>query len=125
MAFMLGKHLVFCDSFQTMPSSLGRLAVNLSADAFKYTSKVFQDEKLLLMKKKGVYSYNYMDSLQKFGDQQLPPKYEFYCIMIDEVISDEQYTHAQNIWNTFNMNTMSEHHDLYLKSDILLLTDVF
>ena len=66
-----------------------------------------------------------MDSFQKFGDQQLPPREEFYSILTHESISDEQYQHAQKVWNTFNMRTMGEYHDLYLKSDILLLADVF
>ena len=74
MAFMLGKHLVFLDSCQFMASSLERLAANLSTDAFKYISQVFPNEKLALMKQKGVYPHDFMDSFQKFGDQQLPPK---------------------------------------------------
>ena len=41
--------------------------------------------------------------------------------MIDEDISDAQYQHAQNVWNTFNMKTMGAYRDLYLKSEILLL----
>ena len=56
MGFMLGKHLVFLDSFQFMASSLERLAANLPEDAFKNTSKAFRDDKLSLMKKKGVYT---------------------------------------------------------------------
>ena len=125
MAFMLGKHLVFLDSFQFMASSLERLAAILSTDAFKYTSQVFQNEKLALMKQTGVYPYDYMDSFRTFNDKQLPLKEEFYSILIDEAISDMQYQHAQKVWNTFNMRTMGEYHDLYLKSDILLLADVF
>ena len=72
-----------------MASSLERLADNLPADKFNYTSQAFKWEKLVLMKKKGGYSYDYMDSFQKFGDQQLPPKEEFYSILTDEGISDE------------------------------------
>ena len=106
MAFMLGKHLVFLDSFQFMASSLERLAANLPGDKFKYTSQEFQDEELALMKKKGVYPYDYMDSFQKFGDQQLPQKKEFYSILTDEGISDEQYQHAQRVRATFGMKTM-------------------
>ena len=121
---MLGKHLVFLDSFQFTASSLERLAANLPADMFKYTSQVFQNEKLSLMKHKGVYPYDYMDSFGKFSDQQLPPKEEFFSILTDEGISDAQYQHARKVWNTFNMRTMGEYHDLYLKSDILLLADV-
>ena len=125
MAFMVGKHLVFLDSFQFMASGLERLAANLPTDAFKYTVQVFQDEKLALMKQKGVYPYDFMDSFQKFGDQQLPPKEEFYSILTDEGISDEQYQHAQKVWNTFNMRTMGVYHNLYLKSKILLSADLF
>ena len=91
MAFMLGKLLVFLDSFQFMASSLERLAANLPTDAFWYTSQVFQNEKLVPMKQKGVYPYDYMDSFGKFGDQQLPRNEEFYSILKDEGISDEQY----------------------------------
>ena len=125
MAFMLGKHLVILDSLQLMASSLERLADNLPTDKFNYTSQAFKGEKLALMKKKGVYPYDYMDSFQKFGDQQLPPKKEFYSILTDEGISDEQYTHAQKVWDTFNIKTMGDYHDLYLQSDILLLADIF
>ena len=125
MAFTLGKHLVFLYSFQFMSSSLDRLAANLPADASKYTSHVFQGEKLTLVKRKGVYPYDYMDSVERFNDKQLPPKADFYSILTGEGISDEQYQHAQNVWNTFKMRTMGEYHDLNLKSDTLLLGDVF
>ena len=77
------------------------------------------------MKKKGVYCYDYMDSFEKFNDPQLPPKDQFYSILTDEGISDEQHQHAQNVQNTFNIKTIERYHDLYLKSDILLLADVF
>ena len=77
------------------------------------------------MKQKAVYPYDYTDSFGTSGDQQLPPKDEFDSILTDEGISDGQYQHAQNVWNTFDMRTMGEYHDLYLKSDILLLVDVF
>ena len=53
------------------------------------------------------------------------PNNTFYSMLYDEHISDEQYNHAQNIWNTFNLKTIGDYHDLYLKSDILLLSDVF
>ena len=63
MAFMLGGHLVFLDSFQFMSSSLDRLASDLPRDKFKYSSEVFKDDKLKLMKKKAVYLYDNTDNL--------------------------------------------------------------
>ena len=125
MAFMLGNHLTFIDSFQFMSSSLDKLVTNLPAGALKYTSKRFQKEKLNLMTRKGIYPYDYMDSFEKFNKTELPTKEEFYSILNNEHISDEDYCHAQKVWNTFKLQTMGEYHNLYLKSDILLLADVF
>ena len=109
---MLGKHLVFLDSFQFMASILVKLADDLPAHKFNYTSHAFKGEKLALMKKKGVYPY--ADSFQKFGDQQLPQKEEFYSIFKDEGISEQQYEHAQNVWDTSGVRTMRDYLDLYL-----------
>ena len=64
-AFMLDSHLVFLDSFQFMSSSSHRLAGNLPEDKFKYTSEVFKDVELELMKKKGVFLYDFMDNAEK------------------------------------------------------------
>ena len=124
MAFTLGNHLTFIDSFQFMSSGLDKLASNLPREEFKYTSQIFKGKKLNLMARKGVYPYDYMDSFDKFSEK-LPPKEEFYSILNDENISSEDYIHAQNVWNTFSLKNMGEYHDLYLKSDILLLADVF
>ena len=125
MAFMLGNHLTFIDSFQFMSSSLDKLVSNLPAEALKYTNKRFRKEKFKLMTRKGIYPYDYMDSFEKFNKTELPTKEEFYSILNNEHISDEDYCHAQKVWNTFQLQTMGEYHNLYLKSDILLLADVF
>lgn len=124
MAFMLGNHLTFIDSFQFMSSSLDKLVSNLPKDSFKYTSKEFKNEQFNLMIRKGVYPYDFMDSFDKFNSR-LPTKDEFYSQLTDESISDEDYEHAQKVWQTFTLQNMGEYHDLYLKSDILLLADVF
>ena len=123
-AFMLGNHLTFLDSFQFMSSNLEKLVSNMPRESLKYTSQRFKGTKLDLMFRKGVYPYDYMDSFDKFNDK-LPRKEEFYSILNDEHISDEDYKHAQNVWNTFSLKNMGQYHDLYLQSDILLLADVF
>ena len=124
MAFMLGNHLTFLDSFQFMSSSLDKLVSNLPKESLKYTSKKFKGEKLDLMAQKGVYPYDYMDSFDKFNEK-LPTKEDFYSILNDEHITDKDYEHAQNVWSTFSLKNMGEYHNLYLESDILLLADVF
>ena len=78
-----------------------------------------------LMTKKGVNSYDYMDSFDKFNKTELPTKEEFFSVLNNEHITDEQYEHAQNVWKTFGLNNMGQYNDLYLKSDILLLADIF
>ena len=123
-AFMLGNHLTFLDSFQFMSSSLEKLVSNLPKKSLKYTSQRFKGKKLDLMAKKGVYPCDFMDSFDKFKEQ-LPTKEEFYSMLNDEHISDEDYEHAQDVWNTFSLKNMGEYHDLYLQSDILLIADVF
>ena len=45
--------------------------------------------------------------------------------MTGKIISDKDYEHALKVWNVFEMKTMKDYHDLYLKCDGLLLSDVF
>ena len=122
MAFMLGKHLVFLDSFQFMSSSLDKLVSDLPDKAFKYISEAFKNEQFKLMKQKGVYPYDYLSSFDKFNEKQLPKK-GFYSILNNEHISDKDFTHDKNVSRTFNLKSKGEYHDLHLKSDILLLPD--
>ena len=124
MAFMLGKNLVFLDSFQFMSSSLENLAKNLPEKEFKYTTEEFKENTKLLTRK-GIYPYDYMDSFNKFNDKQLPQKAEFYSLLNDKHITDDDYKYAKEIWQKFNLENMGKYHDLYLKTDVLLLADVF
>ena len=126
MTFYIGNHLSFIDSFAFMSSSLEKLASNLVDENFIYTKKYFTDPvQFGLVKRKGVYPYDYMDSFSKFNDTELPQREDFYSLLTDNNISEDDYRHARDVWNTFNLQNMGEYHDLYLKTDILLLTDVF
>ena len=133
--------LRFIDSFKFMSSSLDRLTSNLTAcgecdscrlgDCLKPTTKRLREtskicgEKVRLLVRKGVYPYDYMDSLERLNETQLPPKEAFYSKLNESHISDEAYEHAQKVWSEFDCETMRDYHDLYLKSDVLLLADVF
>ena len=97
MTFVIGKHLVFLDSFQFMSSGLDKLASNLSRDAFEHTGEVFKGEQLELMKKKGTYPYDHMDSFERFHETELPPQEAFYSILSDDHVSSETYQHAKNV----------------------------
>ena len=81
--------------------------------------------KFILLLRKGVYPYEYMDSWEKFDETTLPPKEAFYSNLNLEDISDEDYAHAQKVWDVFEIKNRVEYHDLYVQSDTLLLADVF
>ena len=77
-----------------------------------------------LLKKKGVFPYEFMTDFEKLNASELPPKKAFYSKLNDSKISDKDYKHAQKVWREFNCKTMRDCHDLYLKTDVLLLADV-
>ena len=66
-----------------------------------------------------------MDNWEKFDETTLPPKEAFYSNLNLEDISDEDYAHAQKVWDVFQIKNRGEYHDLYVQSDTLLLSDVF
>ena len=78
-----------------------------------------------MLRRKGVYPFDYATSIEHLKETKLPPKEAFYSKLTDEEISDEGYHHALNVWNTFNCQSLQDYHNLYLKSDVLLLADVF
>ena len=122
---MLGNHLDFIDNFQFMSSSLDKLVSNLPKEDLKYTSEEFTGKKLSLMSQKGVYPYDHTDSFEKFNQTDLLTKEQFYSILNDQNVTNGEYDHARKVWQTFNLKNMGEYHDLYLKSDVLSLADVF
>ena len=122
------KHEIrFLDSFKFMASSLAGLVDNLARsgmEKFQNLKKEFKAN-FELLTQKGVYPYDYMNCLEKFSETQLPIKEDFYSKLNDCNITDKEYKHAQDIWEKFGISNLGEYHDLYLKTDVLLLADVF
>lgn len=132
-SFSLGN-LQFIDTMQHMPSSLSTLVDNLAkvkdskelnTTAFQQTLRHSDKDKVQLLLRKGVYPYEYMTDWSRFNETSLPPKEAFYSKLTLEGISDKDYEHAQTVWKTFDMKTMGDYHDLYLRTDMLTLADVF
>jgi len=126
----------FLDSFAFMSESLSNLADNLKNSCnndinelrkiFKNTSEEFQnDTDFKYMISKGIYPYEFIDSYDKLNYNKLPKKKHFYSKLNDSDISDGDYTTAQKVWNHFNCKTMMDYHNIYLKSDVLLLSDIW
>lgn len=117
----------FIDSFRFMNSSLDKLAT-YSVDFSIIESEFAKDgiENIDLLKKKGVFPYDYVSSFDTLRERQLPSQDEFFSKLTNSDIDDEAYAHAQNVWNTFNRGgTLGDYSDLYLKTDVLLLADIF
>ena len=81
--------------------------------------------KFKLLLRKGVYPYEYMDSWKRFNETELPSKDKFYSTLNLEDILDDDYTHAINVWKTFNISNLGEYHDLHVQLDTTLLADIF
>ena len=85
-------------------------------------------DKFIMLLRKGVYPYEYMDGFNgwdKFNEKIIPGKESFYSNLTLENISETDYAHANNIFKKFNINNLGEYHDLYVRSDTLLLVDIF
>ena len=121
---------------QFMNSSLYKLVKNLSDKDFKYSIEEFGSENLELLKQKGDYSDEYMNSFERFYEEKLPARKYFYSFTKDGKIGDDgkisggqvsvkDYLTCEKIWDKFEMKYMGDYHDHYLKKDVMLLADVF
>ena len=119
-----------------MNSSLDKLVKNLSDEDFKYLVKEFGFDNLKILKQKGAYPYEYMNSFKRFNEEKLPAKKDFYSSIKDGKIGDDgkisdghiivkDYFTCEKIWDKFEMKSMVDYHDHYLKKDVLLSADVF
>jgi hypothetical protein len=115
------KKLRFLDSYRFFQKGLANVAKSLKD--FPILESEFNEIELL--KEKGVYPYEYIDSIVRLNDTELPSKDKFYSTLKQEGITDEEYQHAQEVWNTFNCKTLKDYHNLYLKTDVLILADAF
>ena len=138
------------DSLQFLPSSLDKLVSNLVKEdktnslenlkkTFPETYKFFIEKKkeieekfqitlsensFRLLTRKGVYPYEYMDSFEKFHEG-LPKKEEFYSKLTRKHITKRDYDHVKELWREFKMESLNDLHNLYMETDVMLLTDIF
>ncbi|ELT99300.1 hypothetical protein CAPTEDRAFT_208655, partial [Capitella teleta] len=101
------------DEKNIMASSFNKLSSNLDKSCFTNTSKFYDRNQFDLLLRKGVYPYEYMDSHKRLDETS------------GEGINEDDYKHAQRVWKEFGMKTLRDYHDMYNRSDVLLLADVF
>jgi hypothetical protein len=117
------QYLRFIDSCQFLNASLDKLVKNLPRESLRHARKHLGDNDLLYAK--GIFPYEWFDTFNKFDDAELPPRDSFYSNLNEEGITEEEYARARNVWTTFECQKFKDYHDLYLKTDVILLADVF
>ena len=120
------------DSLSNLVDNLSELKINkidndVLIKRFYNTYQLCDNDfnKFNLLLRKGVYPYEYMDSWKKFNETELSSEDKFYSKLNLEDISSDDYAHAINVCNTFNISNLGEYHDLYVRLDTDLLADVF
>lgn len=129
--------LQFVDSVQFLQTNLEKLTENTlkseGLDGFPI-SKAMGDygkrwvnwnDNFAFLTKKGVYPNDAMDSWESFERESLPTKEEFYNQLTREGISDDNYNHAKTVFSLFLCKNMGDYCDLYCRTDVLLLADIF
>ena len=126
--------LRFIDSIKFMGSSLDSLVNNLARGGHDHGAGAkpqffgfdeYNEHQRELLIRKGIYPYEYMDSWDRFEETKLPPKDSFHSALSMSGVSETDYEHARKVWREFGINNMGEYHDLYLKTDVILLANVF
>ncbi|XP_070169344.1 uncharacterized protein [Polyergus mexicanus] len=114
--------LRFIDSYKFLSTCLEKLASFPNNDKLQTLKPKFQNlsiKEVNLLRRKGVFPYKYID------DTCLPSRESFYNFLTGDTVSESDYAHAENVWRRFSLRTLGEYSDLYLKTDVLLLADIF
>ena len=116
------KKLRFLDSYRFMLKSLSDIAKSM--DDFPILEQEFNCD-VSLLKQKGYYPYEYIDSTERLKENKLPPKSAFYSTLTKTEMSDKEYEHVQKVWIYYKCKLLLDYHNLYLKTDVLILADAF
>ena len=116
------RKIRFLDTLKFLSSSLDVLSKNLTNEQFIECDKLNIKE---LLRKKGIFPYEYIDSFVRCNEPQLAPIEKFYSILTKTNISNEEYKHTIQVWNECNIKILGEYHDFYVKTDVILICDVF
>ena len=108
----VGK-LKFIDSLQFTSQSLDSLVKTLEDDEFRYLRESCISNHFGLVRRKGVYPYDYMDSFNRFEETALPSQDSFFSKLSGSPCSDSDYTHATRVWNAFGCQTIADYRDIY------------
>ena len=116
--------LIFNDSYLFLDKSLDYLTGTINDNDRISLKQEFGKNYQLLMKKR-IYPYDYFNNTKKYNEQKLPNKEEFFNKVSNKNISDEDYTHAKNVFEKFECKNLLDYSILYLKTDLCHISDIF
>ncbi|RLU21807.1 hypothetical protein DMN91_006183 [Ooceraea biroi] len=120
--------LRFIDSYKFLSTSLDKLASYLDRSHMRILRAEFRhlsEKDFQLLTRKGVFPYEYVDSVERLHETRLPPCESFHSSLTGDTVSGDDYAHATTVWNRFAIENLGQYSDMYLKTDVLLLADVF
>ncbi|XP_025264481.1 uncharacterized protein LOC112637930 [Camponotus floridanus] len=120
------SYIAFSKTF--LGAGLEKLASYLDENKLTIARGEFRDlsdDDFRLLTRKGVFPYEYVDSVERLRETRLPPRESFYSSLIGDTVSESDYAHATRVCKRFSVENLDEYSDLYLKIDVLLLADVF
>ena len=121
----MNKKLIFkcIDCEKEYEKEFNKELVERFANTYKFCDNDLN--KFIMLLRKGVYPYEYIDGWDKFNEKIIPSKELFYSNLTLENISETNYAHVNNVFKKFNINNLGEYQDIYVRSDTLLLADIF
>ena len=118
-------NFIFKDTYLFLNKSLDYLTGTINNEDRISLKQEFGEENYILLTKKGIYPYDYFDNIKKYKENKLPIKSEFFNKINNKNISNEDYKHAINVFETFKCNNLLDYSILYLETDLCHLADVF
>ncbi|XP_026828646.1 uncharacterized protein LOC105279427 [Ooceraea biroi] len=120
--------LRFINSYKFLSTSLDKLTSYLDRSHMRILRAEFRhlsEKDFQLLTWKGVFPYEYVDSVKRLHETRLPPRESFHSLLTGDTVSGDNYAHATTVWNRFAIENLGQYSDMYLKTDVLLLADVF
>ena len=113
---VMDKKLIFrCfDCKKNYRKEINKELIERFASTYKFCNNDIN--KFIMLLRKGVYPYEYMDGWDKFNEKSILCKESFYSSLTLENITEVDYIHAKNVFKTFKLNNLGDYHDLYVRS---------
>ena len=112
-----------CKCKKNYKKDFNKELVKRFANIYEFSNKDIDES--ILLSRKGIYPYEYMDSLERFDETSLPDKEVFYSSLNKEDITNVDHRHTQGVFKKFNNKNLGDYYDLYVQSHTLFLADVF